>query len=1488
MEWAITLALGLIVFCCLLAGPIAFALVMRLFDRIDTLEKLNDKQSQTFKQLSQLCHSLQNKQNEQEKFAKLQQLSQQATPDLTVQTAPEPQPFPTATEPEPESIVAEVVSATIELQPPTIVTAERIIKEEPTSFLFGALTSAKQTAEEQCQTAPVAPVDFAAQPRVEKPPLETTPFEQPQKPTPPLQTPHSTLKTSPPKKQTTNHKPQSTTPWLSLELLIGRKVLPWVACILFLLFAVFLLQYAFEHGFITEIHKTFGMGLLSIIFLGAGKYFAVKRLRYFSTVLTSAGISIAFLTGYATYGFYQLLPVQYATGIMTGVVIGSFLLSRYYVSRLLGIISIIGGLAVPILLHSGIDRYNEFFSYLILLNIGTIVLINVMKRPPIAMLAFLGTQVEFWLWYRGNWHADKLVSVLIFQAAFYLVYLIDTSLATLRPKQKATWDDAIRAIVSPLLFYATSWFLLKQSEPEFLDQCLGVLTFAFSAWYAIFAVIYARRLSRIWNRKANDELRLYWNGGPAAATTMSLAFLALAIPLQFEANAITVGWVAIGAALWCFGNKLINRTFVNMSVVFLALGLGRMLTFDFLHRDITLTTPLANGYAMPIFAAGLVLCLAGCLGHHILRNIKQTIFDRHREWQTTPNDRRRPHTAIEKFFNDGMIAEWDFKWQFNYAIGYIGLLIAAVILSIESFEYFRLRPDDFIRPVLAGSYSLTVLWSIIGLLLMMIALAHKTPTIRVASIIMFALVSCKLLLADLVGRTTFALELEPIFNPITAAMTGVSLVLVALPLISRICDRRSPKEIRLTIDILGWCGAIALFVIASFECYYYFLKYPLNLENVLLIDNRVFFAHASLSVLWGLIALVSFAVGMFTRKQPIRIAAIVILVLTGIKIVTLELFARPSYIFPVVLRTMFPDSESEQIRFLAPSLLVFVNPYFMTIFTASLVAIIAGVWAARIRPLTSESERMAFAASGVCGLLFVIISSSIEIWQFYTYYNFDLMISTHFVPSATDWFQARAALTVFWSTWAIVLFIIGMTCRSQILRTMAMLLLTLVAGFIATTQLFVRPDAYEMAVNNPYFLTIAFAFITMIVLAVWGTRLQRLASNEERGFLTVIGLGGLGLAWGAMTVECYSYFHIHTELHKTFIANTSVTVFWTLLAVLVALIGGTAKSKVLRYAAVVLLGVTLCKAAFLELTNRPDDFATLLNPFMLSMTLLSLALMTLAVIATRIRPAENIAERQIMFAVGLAGLMLIWYALSDECFTYFRERFEIHSLFIANASLTVFWTLFSIAILLVSQCFRSLRLRAIALVLLMITFAKAIPLELIQRPDDLSPLANPYMPVLTLLSLVMIGIGVFALGRSTGKPAIQMSTEHLTGQVLAFAGLAMLFVCSSIECHDSVRANIGDEKAVWVAQMAISMLWSVFAGVLVFIGIVWRSASLRWVAITLFAVTTFKVVVYDMAEFDRIYRIGAFFVLALVMMLAAWAYQRFKPELDKKQPEPEA
>jgi uncharacterized membrane protein len=208
-------------------------------------------------------------------------------------------------------------------------------------------------------------------------------------------------------------------------------------------------------------------------------------------------------------------------------------------------------------------------------------------------------------------------------------------------------------------------------------------------------------------------------------------------------------------------------------------------------------------------------------------------------------------------------------------------------------------------------------------------------------------------------------------------------------------------------------------------------------------------------------------------------------------------------------------------------------------------------------------------------------------------------------------------------------------------------------------------------------------------------------------------------------------------------------------------------------------------------------------------------------------------------------------------------------------------------LLLIAQRFESKSLRIASFVLLCLTFFKAVPFELLKRPGDLAPFINPFMPTLSLLSIVMMAIGIHAIGRAGNNSPnagwrLLVSTERLTGQTLAFAGLALLFASSSIECHESVRAQIGDDQSAWVAQMAISILWSVFGCVLIFIGLIWRSASLRWTAIVLFAVTACKVITRDMAGFDHVYRIIAIFVLAFVLMVAAWAYQSFKSRIQTR------
>jgi len=154
------------------------------------------------------------------------------------------------------------------------------------------------------------------------------------------------------------------------------------------------------------------------------------------------------------------------------------------------------------------------------------------------------------------------------------------------------------------------------------------------------------------------------------------------------------------------------------------------------------------------------------------------------------------------------------------------------------------------------------------------------------------------------------------------------------------------------------------------------------------------------------------------------------------------------------------------------------------------------------------------------------------------------------------------------------------------------------------------------------------------------------------------------------------------------------------------------------------------------------------------------------------------------------------------------------------------------------------------------------------------PFFNPYAMPILLLSMVVLALGCIWTSRLGDDDA----AEREFYRYIAFAGVAFLWFTMSVECFRSVRLLAGAADEAWRAQMALSILWSLFAGVLIAIGFIWRSSILRWMAILLFGTTLLKVLIVDMQGVHELYRFGAVFVLALLLMSAAWAYQRFKPE----------
>lgn len=437
-------------------------------------------------------------------------------------------------------------------------------------------------------------------------------------------------------------------PSQSLELWIGRKLFGWVAIAGFIVAAAILIRHAVNSGWIGHEFKVAGITLFGFALLGLGYHFHRTGLRRFSTMLSGGGIILVFQAGYASFGIYKLIPLSVANAVLPLIVVGGFLLAWFYRSKLLGTISITGGLAVPLLLAAENTNEIQFFAYLLLLNAGTVLLVNLLRRVPIAFLAFFGTQALCWDWYREHDQSRTnyaVYVVLLFQLAFYAVYFADTTIAaaiTVTKKIVPTWDDAMRAVLAPIILFGSLFFLsLRYQEDSYLllyylllyddsvfpvrtvlHETLGYFAFIGAAWYALLSVLYARRFARVWNAEVAASLIRYWKAAPAAALVMAFGFIAVGIPLQFYAEWIALGWMTVFAGLWFSGHYLQVRTFMNMSCVFFGLGSIR-LVFDVVRQlpvtDHLELAPLWNPAMLPILAAAGLLMFASVAARAFIR-----------------------------------------------------------------------------------------------------------------------------------------------------------------------------------------------------------------------------------------------------------------------------------------------------------------------------------------------------------------------------------------------------------------------------------------------------------------------------------------------------------------------------------------------------------------------------------------------------------------------------------------------------------------------------------------------------------------------------------------------------------------------------------------------------------------------------------------------------------------------------------------------------
>jgi uncharacterized membrane protein len=162
---------------------------------------------------------------------------------------------------------------------------------------------------------------------------------------------------------------------------------------------------------------------------------------------------------------------------------------------------------------------------------------------------------------------------------------------------------------------------------------------------------------------------------------------------------------------------------------------------------------------------------------------------------------------------------------------------------------------------------------------------------------------------------------------------------------------------------------------------------------------------------------------------------------------------------------------------------------------------------------------------------------------------------------------------------------------------------------------------------------------------------------------------------------------------------------------------------------------------------------------------------------------------------------------------------------------------------------------------------------------------EPFIPVLNNFGLPAVGVVTCLLAAVIATrpflPRLSRGERFLTAAA-GVAGVLLLWLVLSVECYGYFKArtrlpDVDVSHVLWLGQLSLSVLWAVFASVVLAIGFRIRLARLRWLAIAIYGVTVVKVLLIDMANLQQFYRILAFFILAIVLGLAAFAYQRLKP-----------
>ncbi len=616
-------------------------------------------------------------------------------------------------------------------------------------------------------------------------------------------------------------------------------------------------KYAIDHELISPLTRIILGYLVGLGLMG----FAIrlkKQYEDFSAVLLSGSMAIMYFLTYAAFDFYALIPQALAFGLMVLFTVFTVTAAIQYKRQVIAHIGLVGAYAVPFLLSNEEGNAVVLFSYMSIINFGILVIAFKQYWKPLYYSSFVFTWLIYAVWYAFSYHAEKhfgtaLLFASLFYSTFYLIFLANK----LIQNEKFTTGDILLILANSFIFYGFGYSILNAKH----EQLLGLYTLCAAITHFIVSVV-------VYRRKLADRNLFYFVSG------LVLIFITIAIPVQLDGNWVTLLWVGETTLLfwigrtkqvsfyeklayplmivaflsiiddWASGYSQFNpehpATYITpifniyfLTTILFAACFGVILR---IHHNKKYPSPFASESALSFFVS---IAIPGILLFTIYNAFRIEIASYWDQLYTASTIKiQAAHEEYPEYYHNDSLVEMKFVWEIAYSLLFLSVLSWANIVRLK------------IKKLGDVNLFLNTICIVAFLTIGLYSLSELRESYLQQTLAQYYHIGISNILIRYIALSAFVIMLLTCYRYIRQEFMA--------------CDLNKVFDLMLHTSIL-WSVSSELI---------HWLDMAGNAETYKL----------GLSILWGVYSLLLIALGIWKKRQYLRIGAIALFAVTLIKL----------------------------------------------------------------------------------------------------------------------------------------------------------------------------------------------------------------------------------------------------------------------------------------------------------------------------------------------------------------------------------------------------------------------------------------------------------------------------------------------------------------------------------------------------------------------------------------------------------------------------